>query len=203
MLDKPNGSITRYRGEAEDRQRQDQDGEHRHLDLLGLDLLAEIFRRAPDHQAGDEHGDDDEQQHAVEAGADAAEDDLAELHVEHRHQPAERREAVVHGVDGAVRGGRGRRRPERRNWRCRSGPPCLPCCRADRRPSAAKFGLPARLGPVGDQRRLPRNMTDHRGEERPALALVPHHPAEGVGQRRRDQQDGEHSRRLLSGVGFS
>ena len=67
------------RGEAQDRQRQDQDGEHRHLDFLRLDLLAEIFRRAADHQAGDEHRDDGEHQHAVEARADAAEDDLAEL----------------------------------------------------------------------------------------------------------------------------
>ena len=42
------------RGPAEDHQRQDQDGEHRHLDLARLDLLADIFRRAADHQAGDE-----------------------------------------------------------------------------------------------------------------------------------------------------
>ena len=45
----------------------------------------------------------DEDQHAVEAGADAAEDDLAELDVDQRHQAAERREAVVHGVDRAAR----------------------------------------------------------------------------------------------------
>ena len=102
------------RGEAQDGQRQDQDGEHRHLDLLGLDLLAEILRRAADHQPGDEHGDDDEQQHAVEAGADAAEDDLAELHVDDRDHAAERREAVVHGVDRAAGGGRGDDREERR-----------------------------------------------------------------------------------------
>jgi hypothetical protein len=68
-----------------------QDGEHGHLHLARLDLLAEIFRRAADHQAGDEDREDDEQQHAVEAGADAADDDLAELHVDHRHHAAERR----------------------------------------------------------------------------------------------------------------
>ena len=77
------------------------------LTSLRLDLLAEIFRRAADHQPGDEDRDDDEQQHAVEAGADAAEDDLAELHVEQRHHAAERREAVMHGVDRAARGSRG------------------------------------------------------------------------------------------------
>ena len=112
--DRPNGSTTATAVKPSIDQRQDQDGEHRHLDLLRLDLLAEIFRRAADHQAGDEHRDDDEQQHAVEAGADAAEDDLAELHVDQRDHAAERREAVVHGVDGAVRGRGGRHRPQAR-----------------------------------------------------------------------------------------
>ena len=41
-------------GEAEKGQRQDEDGQHRHLDLPRLELFAHIFRRAPDHQAGDE-----------------------------------------------------------------------------------------------------------------------------------------------------
>ena len=77
-----------------------------------LTSLASIFLPTysgvrPDHQAGDEHRDDDEQQHAVEAGADAADDDLAELHVDERDHAAERGEAVVHGVDGAAGGGRG------------------------------------------------------------------------------------------------
>ena len=78
---------------AEIHQRQDQDGEHGHLDLLGLDLLADILGRAAHHQAGDEDRDDDEQQHAVEAGADAADDDLAKLDVDQRDHAAERGEA--------------------------------------------------------------------------------------------------------------
>src|SRR5262245_24576814 len=44
----------RDRGPAEIHQRQDEDGEHGHLHLLGLDLLADIFGRAADHQAGHE-----------------------------------------------------------------------------------------------------------------------------------------------------
>ena len=44
---------------------------------------------------------DRDHQHAVEAGADAAGQDFAELDQEQRHQPAERRERVVHGVDGS------------------------------------------------------------------------------------------------------
>ncbi len=55
------------RGDAEDRQRQHGDREHRQLDLAALDLLADIFGRAPDHQAGDEDREDGEQQEAVEA----------------------------------------------------------------------------------------------------------------------------------------
>ena len=102
------------RGEAQDRERDHQDGEDRHLDVLGLDLLAEILGRTADHQPGDEHCQHGEQQDAVEAGADAAEDDLAELDVEQRHQPAERRVAVMHRVDRPVRGVGGGDRPDRR-----------------------------------------------------------------------------------------
>ena len=68
----PIGSMTDDGGEAEDRERQDQHRQHRELHLARLDLLAEIFRRAADHQAGDEDGEDREDEHAVEARADAA-----------------------------------------------------------------------------------------------------------------------------------
>src|SRR4030088_1808789 len=66
-----------HRGPAEIHQRQHQDREHRHLDLAGLDLLADIFRGTADHQPGDEDRQHHEQQHAVKPGADAADDNLA------------------------------------------------------------------------------------------------------------------------------
>ena len=128
-----------------------QDRDRDHLHLVGLDLLAEVLGRAADHQAGDEDGEDREDQHAVQARADAAEDDFAELHQHQRHDAAERRERVVHGVDRAARRrrGDGREQPERR---CRSAPPCLPCCRraaarspSGRRRATASSGLPALL----------------------------------------------------------
>ena len=72
--------ATATRGAGEHQERRHQDGERRHLHLVRLDLLAEVLGRAADHQAGDEDGEDREHQHAVEARADAAEDDLAELH---------------------------------------------------------------------------------------------------------------------------
>ena len=50
-------------------QREDQQIEHRHLHVEGFDFFAEIFRRAADHQAGDEDGENDEDEHAVEPGA--------------------------------------------------------------------------------------------------------------------------------------
>ena len=96
------------------RLKQREDG---HLDLLRLELLAEIFGRAADHQPGDEHRDDGEGEDAVKPRADAAEDHLAELDVDERHHAAQRQEAVMHRVDRAARGvgrDRGIKRRERR-----------------------------------------------------------------------------------------
>ena len=44
--------------EEEDRERRAEKREHRQLDVLRLDLLAEIFRRPADHQARHEHRED-------------------------------------------------------------------------------------------------------------------------------------------------
>ena len=101
---------------------QDRGGQHvagdQH-DLALADLLAEVLRGAADHQAAEEHGDDGEHEHPVEAGADAAGRDLAEHHVEHRDAAAGGGQRVVHRVDRAGRGAgggggeqRGRRRAE-------------------------------------------------------------------------------------------
>ena len=175
------------RGQAKIHQRQDQDGEHGHLDLLRLDLLADIFGRAADHQTGDEHGEDDEEQHAVDAGADAANDDLAELDIDERYHPAERREAescmeLTAPQEAAVVD----HREQARDWQCRSGPPCPPCCRRIE-PKRGEVRVARPFRPIAN---------DHKGEEddpsrrdRPALALVLDHAAEDVRQRGADQQD--------------
>ena len=96
--------------EAEHHQRIDQHRQHRELHFAHLDLLAEIFGRAPDHQSGDEHRDDRDDEKAVEPGADAARPDAAGEHVEHRHEAAERRRGIVHRVDRAGAGAGRRRR---------------------------------------------------------------------------------------------
>ncbi len=67
-----------------------------------LDLLADIFRRATNHQSGDENRQDDEQKHAVETRTDAADDQFTELHVDERDHAAKRGERVVHGIDGTA-----------------------------------------------------------------------------------------------------
>ena len=76
--------------------------QHRHLHVVGLDFLAEIFRRAADHQTRDEDGEHDEDEHSVESGADAAENDFAKLDVKQRHETAERGERIVHRIDRAA-----------------------------------------------------------------------------------------------------
>src|ERR1039457_5965419 len=91
-------------GSHENRKSQDEHREHRELHLFGLDLLAKVLGSAPDHEARDEDREDDEEEHSVEARADAAENDLAELYVQERHETAQRREGVVHRVHGAARG---------------------------------------------------------------------------------------------------
>ena len=91
-----------YGGEAEDDKREDEEVEHRHLDVVGFDFFAEVLGGSADHEAGDEDGDDDEDEHAVEAGAYATEDDLAEHDVGKGNKPAKRGKRIVHGVDGAA-----------------------------------------------------------------------------------------------------
>ena len=102
----------RDRGADQHDRGRDQDDERGHLHLVGLDLLAQVLGRAADHEAGHEHGDDREDEHPVEARADPAVDDLAELHQPHGHQPAEGGVGVVHRVHRAVGGRGGGRGPQ-------------------------------------------------------------------------------------------
>ena len=105
-LGEPVGAWVEHRREADvghDRDRShDQDhGGHEQrsdggdLDVASLDLLAEVLRRAADHQPGDEHGDDDVEEHAVQTGADAPEDHLAGEHVRDRYSSAAGGEGVM------------------------------------------------------------------------------------------------------------
>src|SRR5712692_4738223 len=92
-------------GEVQDHQGRDQQGQHRHHDLLAFDFLAQVLWRSPYHQASDEDRDDGEHQHGVESCAHPAKDDLPQRDVGDQHQPAQRRIAIVEAHDGARRGG--------------------------------------------------------------------------------------------------
>src|SRR6266566_1572108 len=93
-------------GSAQNQQGRDQQGQHRHHDLLALDLLAQVLRRTPHHEAGDEDRDDGEVEHAVESCADTSKDDLTQRDIGDQHQPAQGRIAIVEAHDRARRGGR-------------------------------------------------------------------------------------------------
>src|ERR1019366_7877592 len=108
------GLVDAHGRKAEDADREHEHGEHDHLDFLLLDLLPQIFRGAAHHQSGDENREDGEQEHAVQARSDAAEDNFAQLDVDHRHEAAQRGEAIVHVVDGAAACVRGDDGEERR-----------------------------------------------------------------------------------------
>ena len=202
------GDTDRDRREHQDRQREDQHDEHRHLHVVGLDLLAQVLRRAADHQAGDEHRQDDEDEDAVHPGADAAEDHLAQHDVDERHQAAERRERVVPAVDrAAARVGR-HGREERGVGDAEAALPCLPCCRRTtsrspsdrRRPSSAAGCRAPRPSRPSSRRRG--TGTPSRAQTAQPCSRRAGHVAERVGQAGRDREDREHLdevRRAASG----
>ena len=169
MVLRPEGATTESAVPTSTTQRRQQHDQRGHLHLVGLDLLAQVLGRAADHQPGHEHGDDRERQHAVEPGADAAVDHLAELHQPHRDQPAERRERVVHGVDRAVGGGGGRGRPQRGEADAEARLLALHVAaglgratRAWSAPSAVSARIAALLGPHRDRRGSPRGSRSSR-----------------------------------------
>src|SRR5438128_6274894 len=101
-------------GEGQDNERDEQDVEHDQLHLRGLDLLAEVLRRSPHHQPGDEHAQQREHEHPVQACARATRAHLAQHHVDQRDRAPDRGEAVVGGDHGAVGGAGGGRGVETR-----------------------------------------------------------------------------------------
>ena len=187
----------RHRRPAQDEERRQQDRDRRHLDFKRSDLFAQIFGRASDHQAGNEHRNDREHDHPVKAGAHAAEDDFAELDQPHRDHAGERHERIVHRIDRAIRRGRGRGRPQRRV--------------GDAEPHLLAFHVTARIGraldligaKLGEQRvavlldrigeRQQRRKNDrHRCQQRPALLRAADHATECVAERHGDRQNGQH-----------
>ena len=177
---------------SEDQRRRDQRVERAESDLVPADRLAEELRRPPDHEAGDEHGDDRDDERAVEAGADPARRDLAEHHVEQDDATAERAVALVHGVDragGGARRGRGEQG---------GGPDAEPDLLALHRPGAQARPRPT---VVSGHRRAPED--GHEGEDRvpwrrsPTMIPYARGSANGMTSSRKI------SKRLVRAFGFS
>ena len=193
-------------GKAQDHQGRDQQGQHRHHDLLAFDLLAQVLRRPPHHQPGDEDRDDGEHDHAVQPCADPSKDDLTERDVGDQHQPSQRRIAIVEAHDGARRGGRRGHFLERRDGD--AVPHLLPLHVAARlgsadllvRADAGQDGIAGLLG-GNDDRQADHEQDGRDNPQHPALARIAHPLAEHVEQARTQRnltQDDQHGR---EGVG--
>ncbi len=75
--------------------------------LRGTDLLAQELRRPPDHQPRQEHGQQNEHEHGVEAPTISSWTDLTEEDGDERSRPADRCVAVESGIGGTSRGPHG------------------------------------------------------------------------------------------------
>ena len=93
----------------------DDDAQRGELHFPAFDLFAQVFRRAPDHQAADEHCQNGVQDHIHQTDALAAEY-YVQHHVQQRDHAAQRRQGVVHIVH-RTGGKRGRDGGEHRRLR--------------------------------------------------------------------------------------
>src|SRR5215469_4307650 len=83
-------------------EREYQRHQHCHLDVVGLDLLAQILRCTAHHQSGNEDCQHDVDQDAVHARSHSAENDFAEHDVDERNHAAQWRERVMPAIDRAT-----------------------------------------------------------------------------------------------------
>ena len=108
----PGGDHGKQSGATKDEQRMRDEADCGQEHLAGFDPLAHVFRSAPDHHPGEEHRDDDVDEHIDHARTHGAEGRV-EPHAGQRGEASERVEAVVHRADRAVAGRGGQHRPER------------------------------------------------------------------------------------------
>ncbi|MNN06614.1 hypothetical protein D3C81_1194090 [compost metagenome] len=178
------------RAEHQYANRHDHQGHHQQLHFPGLQFLAEVFRSTTDHQAGEEHRDQHVEQHAVEPGANAAEDHFADHHVDQGHHAAQWVEAVVHAVYRTVRRGRGGHRPEHGGGGAETR--FLAFQRrglldSDVVQGRVRLVFSPQRGRAADQ-----EQRQHAGDDRATLTQVLHVMAEGEDQRDGDQNDRGH-----------
>ena len=143
--------------------------------LRSGDLLAEVLRRAADHQASEEHGDQRDHDHAVQAGSQPSEDHLAQQHVHQEHQHAQGLVGTVHRV---VRAGRAVRRDHRREDRAADAEShFLPLHVPARHMEVRELRRGRGLGEI-TQRQTANEQHDHHRQQYPAGARSAGHVAE-------------------------
>ena len=77
----------------------DNDTQRRQFHLTAFNFFAQIFRCATNHQAADEHRQNRIHDHVHQTDTLAAEYDV-EHHVQQRHHTTQRRQCVVHIING-------------------------------------------------------------------------------------------------------
>ena len=180
----------RQRRAKQHQRRGDQNGEGDHFHFPDIDFLPEVLRGAADHQPGDKYRQHNEQQHAVQARADAAEYHFANLHQPHRHHAAQRGEGVMHGIDRAAGGGGGDHREQTAGENTEA--------------TLFSFHIQAAVGTQRQQMRIAAGLRPHHHgdaedkdqrhcpQDGASLTPIAYHLAEGEAQRRRDQEDRQH-----------
>ena len=180
----------RQRRAEQHQRRGDQNGEGDHFHFPDIDFLPEVLRGAADHQPGDKYRQHNEQQHAVQARADAAEYHFANLHQPHRHHAAQRGEGVMHGIDRAAGGGGGDHREQTAGENTEA--------------TLFSFHIQAAVGTQRQQMRIAAGLRPHHHgdaedkdqrhcpQDGASLTPIAYHLAEGEAQRRRDQEDRQH-----------
>ncbi|VFS31605.1 Uncharacterised protein [Yokenella regensburgei] len=164
-----------------------QNGQRGHFHLADIDFLAEVFRGTANHQPGDKHRQQNEQQHAVQARADAAEDDFTYLHQPHWYHAAEGSEGVMHGVD--------------RTAGCRCGHHRKQTAGENTKATLFAFHVDIAVGTERHQVRVTLSFRPHhhsrshdedkrhRPQQRTPLTAVAYRLAKGKAQRGRDQEN--------------
>ena len=173
---------------------------------MRLDLFAQIFGRAANHQAGNKHRQDGKHQHAVKPGADTAKHHFAKLHHHHRHHAAQWREGIVHGIDRAARRRRGDHREQTGSVDAEAQLFALHIAARLQRGlglvnTQRQQQRVARLFGGGDNHHGGDKHQRHGGQHGPALARIANHPAKGKAQGRRNQEDRQHLKEIAQGGG--
>ncbi len=177
-------------GTEQDQRRGDEDRQRGELHLPHVDFLAQIFRGAANHQPGDKHRQQHEQEHPVQARSNAAKHHFTNLHQPQRDHPAQRGEGVVHGIDRPAGGGGGDHGVQAASENAKAALFALHIAVAvGTQQHEVAVALPLR---PHHQRGADRKDDRHGPEDRVPLAAIADRLAKSKAQRGGDQKDRQH-----------